>query len=38
MSKSIALGLLGAGAVLLAILLTGCSDAPEPTPYPLTST
>ena len=31
MSKSIALGLLGAGAILLAILLTGCSDAPSPT-------
>ncbi len=32
MSKSIALGLLGAGALLLAALLTGCSDAPSPTP------
>ena len=32
MSKSIALGLVGAGAVLLAILLTGCTDAPSPTP------
>ena len=32
MSKSIALGLLCAGAILLAILLTGCSDAPSPTP------
>ena len=32
MSKCIALGLLGAGAILLAILLTGCSDAPSPTP------
>ena len=33
MSKSIALfGLVGAGAVLLAILLTGCSDTPSPTP------
>ena len=42
MSKSIALGLIGAGAVLLAILLTGCSlfqssdgqpsDAETPTP------
>ena len=32
MSKSIALGLLGAGAILLAILLTGCTDAPSPTP------
>ena len=32
MSKSIAPGLLGAGAILLAILLTGCSDAPSPTP------
>ena len=31
MSKSIALGLLGAGAILLAILLTGCTDAPSPT-------
>ena len=35
MSKSIALGLVGAGAVLLAILLTGCTDAPEPTPLSL---
>ena len=35
MSKSIALGLVGAGAVLLAILLTGCTDAPEPTPISL---
>ena len=32
MSKSIALGLLCAGALLLAALLTGCSDAPSPTP------
>ena len=32
MSKSIALGLLGAGAVLLAILLAGCTGAPSPTP------
>ena len=32
MSKSIALGLVGAGAILLAILLTGCTDAPSPTP------
>ena len=32
MSKSIALGLVGAGGILLAILLTGCSDAPSPTP------
>ena len=32
MSKSIALSLVGAGAVLLAILLTGCSDEPSPTP------
>ena len=32
MSKSIALGLVGAGAVLLATLLTGCTDAPSPTP------
>ena len=32
MSKSIALGLVGAGAVLLAILLAGCSDEPSPTP------
>ena len=35
MSKSIARGLVGAGAILLAILLTGCSDAPEPTPLSL---
>ena len=32
MPKSIALGLLGAGAILLAILLTGCSDEASPTP------
>ena len=32
MSKSIGLGLLGADAILLAILLTGCSDTPSPTP------
>ena len=32
MSKSIAISMLGAGAILLAILLTGCSDAPSPTP------
>ena len=32
MRKSIAPGLLGAGAILLAILLTGCSDEPSPTP------
>ena len=32
MSKSIVIGLVGAGAILLAILLTGCSDAPSPTP------
>ena len=32
MSKSIALGLVGAGAILLAILLAGCSDEPSPTP------
>ena len=32
MSKSIALGLLGAGALLLAILLAGCAGAPSPTP------
>ncbi len=32
MSKSIARGLVGAGAILLAILLTGCSDDPSPTP------
>ncbi len=32
MSKSIARGLVGAGAILLAILLTGCSDEPSPTP------
>ena len=31
MSKSIALGLLGAGAILLAILLAGCTGAPSPT-------
>ena len=30
MSKSIALGLLGAGAILLAILLAGCTGAPSP--------
>ena len=34
MSKPIVLGLLGAGAILLAILLTGCSDEPSPTPSP----
>ena len=32
MSKSIVLGLLGAGALLLAILLAGCTGAPSPTP------
>ena len=32
MSKSIVLGLLGAGAMLVAILLAGCTDAPSPTP------
>ena len=32
MSKSIALGTLGASAILLAILLAGCSDEPSPTP------
>ena len=32
MSKSIALGLVGAGGILLSILLTGCTDAPSPTP------
>ena len=32
MSKSIALGTLGASAILLAILLAGCSDGPSPTP------
>ena len=32
MSKSIVIGLVGASAILLAILLTGCSDAPSPTP------
>ena len=32
MSKSIALGLVGASAILLAILLAGCSDEPSPTP------
>ena len=35
MSKSIVIGLLGASAILLAILLTGCSDAPSPTPSAL---
>ena len=30
MSKSIALGLPGAGALLLAILLAGCAGAPAP--------
>ena len=36
MSKSIALGLVCAGAILLAILLTGCSGStPEPTPLSL---
>ena len=34
MSKPIARGLVGAGAILLAILLTGCSDEPSPTPSP----
>ena len=32
MSKSIALGTLGASVILLAILLAGCSDEPSPTP------
>ena len=32
MSKSIVIGLVGASAILLAILLTGCTDAPSPTP------
>ena len=32
MSKSIALGLVCAGAILLAILLTGCSGGSSPTP------
>ena len=32
MSKSIALGLLCASAILLAILFTGCTDSPRPTP------
>ena len=32
MPKSIGRGLVGAGAILLAILLTGCSDTPSPTP------
>ena len=32
MSKAIALGLLGAGAMLVAILLAGCTGAPSPTP------
>ena len=31
MPKSIALGLLGAGVILLAILLAGCTGAPSPT-------
>ena len=35
MSKSITLGLVCAGAILLAILLTGCSGTPEPTPLSL---
>ena len=35
MSKSIVIGLVGASAILLAILLTGCSDAPSPTPSAL---
>ena len=35
MSKSIALGLVCAGAILLAILLTGCTGAPEPMPLSL---
>ena len=34
MSKSIALGLLGAGALLLAVLLAGCTGAPSPTTQP----
>ena len=38
MSKSIALGLLCAGALLLAALLTGCSDEPSPTPSAPTPT
>ena len=32
MSKPLAMGLLGLGAILLAILLTGCSDEQSPTP------
>ncbi len=32
MPKSVVFGLVGAGAILLAILLTGCSDTPSPTP------
>ena len=32
MSKSIARGLVGAGAILLAILLAGCTGEPSPTP------
>ena len=32
MSKSIVFGLVGAGGLLLAILLTGCTDSPSPTP------
>ena len=30
--KSIAISMLGTGAILLAILLAGCSDDPDPTP------
>ena len=32
MSKSIACGVLLAGAIFLAILLPGCSDEPTPSP------
>ena len=32
MSKPLAMGLLGLGAILFAILLTGCSDEQSPTP------
>ena len=34
MSKAIALGLPGEGAMLVAILLAGCTDAPRPTRRP----
>ena len=32
MSEFIAIGVLGVGAILLAMLLSGCSDEPSPTP------